>query len=141
MLGAIDLDPASCEVANTVVQASQIYTEADNGLEQPWRGRVFMNPPYRHPDVQRFCEKFAQHAQADDIQGIALVNNTTDTQAFRTLAAVGTAFCFPSIRLSFWKPDRDLNPAMQGQVIVYTGPDREAFCRRFADIGLVLVRP
>ena len=36
VLGGIDLDPASCDVANAVVQASRIFTVADNGLEQPW---------------------------------------------------------------------------------------------------------
>jgi len=139
VLGAIDLDPASCEVANTVVQASQIYTLDDNGLEQPWCGRVFMNPPYRHPDVLRFCEKFAAHAKAGDIQGIVLMNNTTDTQAFCAISAVGTAFCWPRRRLAFWKADRgELDTAMQGQVIVYSGPEPAAFGRRFAEVGLVL---
>lgn len=44
-LGGIDLDPASCELANTVVRAGRIYTEADNGLELPWSGRIWINPP------------------------------------------------------------------------------------------------
>ncbi|WP_438028961.1 hypothetical protein [Sorangium sp. So ce233] len=44
-LGRIELDPASCELANTVVRAERIYTEADNGLELPWSGAVFCNPP------------------------------------------------------------------------------------------------
>jgi hypothetical protein len=40
VLGRIDLDPASCDVANTTVQAAQFYTTDTNGLAQPWRGRV-----------------------------------------------------------------------------------------------------
>lgn len=44
-LGHIDLDPASCPLANSVVRAERIYTEADHGLELPWRGRTFLNPP------------------------------------------------------------------------------------------------
>jgi hypothetical protein len=142
VLGGIDLDPASCAPANTVVQASQIYTAEDNGLEQPWRGRVFMNPPYGQPAVRYFCEKFAQHVTAGEItHGIVLINNTSDTAAFRALAAIGTAFCFPASRLAFWKADRDTGSANQPQVLVYAGPDRAAFCRRFRDLGLVLVPP
>lgn len=41
----IDMDPASSVFANQVVQAKQIYTIDDNGLDQEWVGRIFLNPP------------------------------------------------------------------------------------------------
>ena len=45
VLGVIDLDPASCEEANATVRAKRIFTRGDDGLTQPWSGRVFLNPP------------------------------------------------------------------------------------------------
>ncbi len=45
VLGAIDLDPASCTLANTIVRAAKIFTREDNGLGRSWWGNVFLNPP------------------------------------------------------------------------------------------------
>lgn len=53
-LGGIDLDPASCEVANRVVKASRIFTRETNGYGRPWDGRVFLNPP------GGWCDKIGQ---------------------------------------------------------------------------------
>lgn len=44
-LGALDLDPASCEAANQVVKAASFFTKEDNGFTRLWKGRVFLNPP------------------------------------------------------------------------------------------------
>src|SRR2546427_12378186 len=46
VMGSIDLDPASCELANRSVKASRYYTKEDNGLMHPWWGNVWLNPPF-----------------------------------------------------------------------------------------------
>lgn len=54
---SFDLDVASPPWA-THVPATTFYTKADNGLAQPWFGRVWMNPPYSEatPWVARFID-------------------------------------------------------------------------------------
>lgn len=51
VLGSIDLDPASCSIANRVIRATRIFTKADNGLGRPWSGRVWLNCPGGYCDA------------------------------------------------------------------------------------------
>lgn len=45
--GRIDLDPASCVVAQTIVRAGRFFTIEDDGLEQDWNfaRTIWLNPP------------------------------------------------------------------------------------------------
>lgn len=45
VMGEIDLDPATCRLANTVVKAKHTFTDKSNGFRQSWAGNVFLNPP------------------------------------------------------------------------------------------------
>jgi phage N-6-adenine-methyltransferase len=38
-------------------KCARFYTRADNGLEQPWPGRIWANPPYSHPNLGLFLRK------------------------------------------------------------------------------------
>lgn len=139
VLGGFDLDPASSEVANEVIGAKRFFDVSRDGLKQAWRGRVWMNPPYAQPLVTQFCEKFAHHVKAGDVTaGIALVNNATETEWFGKLAGCADAMCFPSSRVRFWHPDRETCAPLQGQAVVYAGNDATAFCRIYAEQGIVV---
>ena len=46
VLGTIDLDPASNMIAQQWIQATRFYVQEDDGLSQPWTGRLYLNPPY-----------------------------------------------------------------------------------------------
>jgi hypothetical protein len=49
LMGGIDLDPASSEMANKYVNAKNIYTITDDGLnDQEWYGSVTCFHPIEH---------------------------------------------------------------------------------------------
>ena len=135
VMGAIDLDPASSEVANSVVGAAKFFTADDNGLLYDWRGKVFMNPPYAQPAIADFCAKMREEFIAERVtEAIVLVNNATETAWFQSLISTATAVCFPLARVKFWSPDRVAAP-LQGQAVVYLGANFDAFIARFMAFG------
>ena len=61
-----DLDVASPKGHDTFVPATQRFTIDNDGLSQPWHGRVWMNPPYSAPKL--WVKRFIEHGN-----GIALL--------------------------------------------------------------------
>jgi ParB family chromosome partitioning protein len=137
VMGGIDLDPATSEVANEQVRAAHIFTEEDDGRLQEWAGRVWMNPPYAQPLIREFCEKLtAEFAAGNVTEACVLINNATETGWFQNLAAVASAGCFPKGRVKFWHPDKVSAP-LQGQAVLYLGSNKEKFMEVFKQFGLV----
>ena len=138
VLAGIDLDPASSEVANRTVKAARIFTAQDDGLRQEWPiGSIWMNPPYSQPLMGQFAEKFASEIRRGST-GIVLVNNATETAWFQTIAAECSAICFPKSRIRFLDPQGNLGAPLQGQAIIYCGPDAASFSEAFIGFGLVV---
>lgn len=74
-LGEFDLDPC-CPIVPPWKTAKKQFNKNDNGLIQPWEGRVFCNPPYG-PETTFWLEKLAAHGN-----GIALIFARTETAMF-----------------------------------------------------------
>lgn len=140
VMGGIDMDPASSELANTIVQAPVYYTAQTNGLNKKWAGRVWMNPPYSKDLVHLFTAKLLEHLVGGDINAACvLVNNATDTGWCQPLLKNCNAVCFPKGRVKFI--DKEGTPSgapLQGQAIFYFGEDPESFREHFGGFGAVL---
>jgi rubrerythrin len=140
VMGSIDLDPASSDVANQTVKAVTYYTIDNDGLQHEWFGRVWMNPPYASGFVDKFTEKLTMHYQDGDIEeAIVLVNNATETTWFQQMSSVCKCICFPRRRVKFI--DIDGNPSgapLQGQAILYMGSNMDEFANVFSKFGIVL---
>lgn len=138
VLGGIDLDPASSEIANETVKAARIYTIEDSGLDKQWLGKIWLNPPYSQPEITQFAEKVADEWDKGNIESaIVLTHNYTDTKWFGVLATSCSALCFTVGRIAFESPIGEKASPTQGQTFFYYGTKYHSFVETFGHIGHV----
>jgi hypothetical protein len=138
VLGSIDVDPASNPIANEIIEAATFYTAEDSGLDKDWHGTVWMNPPYESGLIGQFAEKLCDaYAGGNVTSAIVLVNNATETRWFQSIAEQASAACFPKGRVKFWHPRKVAVP-LQGQAILYLGPNPDEFARAFSQFGFCM---
>ena len=93
-----DLDVCSPPGGIPWVPAVRYYTQADDGLLQPWQGRVWMNPPWKAP--KPWVARFITHAD-----GVALVPCSSG-RWFHDLWVASDAVVVPTPgTMTFHRPD------------------------------------
>lgn len=141
VMGKIDLDPASNEMAQLTVNADHFYTAENDGLTKEWRGKVWMNPPYTARVINVFISKLVSHYVAGEVtEAIVLTNNNTDTSWFHEAANNAAAVCFTSGRINFLKRDGSKSSPTNGQSFIYFGKNIDLFKTVFSKHGLVMVK-
>jgi hypothetical protein len=143
VMGSIDLDPASCAEAQTIVKAEAFLTKDDDALTREWGGpHVFLNPPFSRDLMAPFAYKLLAELKAGRTkQAILLTHNNTDTEWFHALATSLwlPTLCFTHGRIAFYRGDEPPPGIANGQVFFYFGPKPAAFADTFAAFGLILV--
>lgn len=137
VMGSIDTDPASNEMAQYIVKAKTYYTLEDDGLTKEWEGNIFLNPPYSQPEIKEFIDKLLSELTPGK-QAILLTNNNTDTNWFYDAAKRANAVCFTKGRINFYKANGDITSPTNGQAFFYFGNNEEKFIKIFNKFGLVM---
>jgi ParB family chromosome partitioning protein len=141
VMGIINFDPASSELANNTVKAIQYYTAQDDGLIRKWAGNVWLNPPYAQPLITQFAEAVTNKYENKEIeQACILVNNATETKWFQVMLKAAAAVCFITGRIKFIDMNgRASGAPLQGQSVLYMGDNIESFINEFSVFGVVMV--
>ncbi len=141
VLKEIDLDPASNELAQGWIKAAHYYTQADDGLAQEWKGRIWCNPPYGR-QVNKWLEKALASYQDEKAEAIILLLNRTGASWYKHLLRQVTAVCEVDKRIAFIDANghRQSSPRYYND-FVYLGKDVETFSRVFGEIGDIRKTP
>ena len=131
ILGEIDFDPATNESAQERIQAEKYYIKEHNALDKPWKGKIWLNPPYSYPLVEHFINKLIKEYEGGNVtEAILVVNNATDTRWFIRLSKY--LVCFTKGRINFWDATRKSQANVRGQAFVYLGKNQKEFIQIFS---------
>ena len=145
VLAQIDLDPASNALAQSWIQAGTYYTALEDGMAQPWKGRVWCNPPYgkeqplgrKAPD---WLEKALSCYENREIQAAILLLNRTGAAWYREKKKRASAICEVWKRIPFLDATGTPQKAPRyHNDFWYLGPHPEKFAAVFSSIGEVRV--
>jgi hypothetical protein len=164
VMGGIDLDPASSDVAQRWIQAGTYYqldlsafdfdkprandaelkrdlarfSHAQLATQPPWAGRVWLNPPFDNADtwVDRLD---SEYIHGDVTSAVLLVNSAPGYIWWENLWR-RRPVCMLRERVCFWTPDGQQNePSKKGTTIAYYGDDVQSFIAQFGDLGRVIL--
>ena len=138
----IDLDPASCRVANNGdsthggIQAHRYFGMREDGLTKRWDARtVWLNPPYMQ--WGKWIPKALHEFDSGHTGEMCILSASTTSTAeyFSRTVARSDAILIPRARWDFWGPKSSEPPT--GHFLYYFGPNRERFRDVFKHLGAI----
>ena len=130
--GEIDTDPCSNSHEKPNVPAKTLFTKEDNGLNQEWFGRTYMNPPYGDVLPQWIEKVVNEYLNGGVTEAIVLVPNRSDTRWYRMIHDY--PFCAIDGRLKF---SGSKNSATFPSVVFYLGENVKGFFEAFERHGSI----
>lgn len=122
-LGAFDLDPCGAP-GHELARRTYLPEDGQDGLREPWEGRVWLNPPYGR-EAEPFLARLADHGR-----GTALIFARTETRTFDEYVwGRATAVLFIRGRLVFLDADgvpATHNAGAPSCLVAYGEQDAEA---------------
>ena len=129
------LDPCAPRGGLSWIPAEEFFWLPErDGLVLPWRGRVWMNPPYG-PFTARWIGRFLDHGN-----GLALVFARTGTAWAQSALARVDAACYIAGRLRFVRDDGlEVGTSGADSMLLACGADNAAVLKA-SGLGVVMTR-
>ena len=138
VLGGIDLDPAGDDSGRSAVPAARIFTAEDDGLTQPWVGRVWLFPP-QDRRTAAWAAKFT-HEYRSGRMTAGLLYTALDARSpwFQHLASTAAICCLAGALRARREDGSALPRTRAAGVLAYLGPEPERFRECAGAFGVVL---
>lgn len=139
VLGEIDLDPASDATGRSPIPAARIFTREDDGLTQPWEGRIWLFPP-QDGRLAAWVAKLVHEYRCGRTTA-ALLYAGLDARApwWQHLATTEALICFPAGAIRAGLADGTALPRTRmAAILAYLGPEPQRFLAATVDLGAVL---
>ena len=140
VMGSIDLDPASCELANQTVRAARYYTEQENGLMLPWYGNVFCNPPYgrtyKGTGTAAFVARLIREYEKGNVRQ-AIIFTMVGMYASWFFRLLDYPHCFLEEKPLFCLPDGTITVHGFAACCTYLGANEQGFVEKFSQFGRI----
>jgi hypothetical protein len=143
VLGGIDLDPASATKPQEWIKAGTYYTALEDGMEQPWFGRVWCNPPYgkeqpKGRKAPNWLEKALSCYENSEIEAAILLLNRTGAVWYKQQLRRVTAICEVHRRIPFIDAiGKQQSSPRYYNYLLYLGKEVEKFKTIFEIVGEV----
>jgi hypothetical protein len=97
-------------LAQKWIQAGNYFTQEDNGLIQPWQGRVWCNPPYGR-QVRKWLEKALASYKAKEMKSAIMLLNRSEADWYKELLQKVDAICEVKKRIAFLNASGQKQPS------------------------------